>query len=235
MPTILITGFGPFPGAPYNPTMKLVRALARLRRPALADTRIVAHVFTTSYAAVDRELPDLIARHKPDALLMFGLHGRAKAIRIETRARNALALLPDASGRALRRGVIATGAPHARAMPMPARQLLAAARETRLPAVLSRDAGRYLCNYLCWRSAESGVRLAAFIHVPKVARFVRPKKSHESFRGDAKHRTRNPAAGFRARAFHARPGMTGYRFSTADLLRAGEKLLVALRATVNRT
>jgi len=25
MPTLLITGFGPFPGAPYNPTMKLVQ------------------------------------------------------------------------------------------------------------------------------------------------------------------------------------------------------------------
>lgn len=234
MPTILITGFGPFPGAPYNPTMKLVRALVKLRRPALAETTILAHLFKTSYAAVDRELPELIARHKPDALLMFGLHGRAKAIRIETRARNALALLPDASGKAFRRGLIAPGAPAAQRMPMPAPRLLAAARETGLPAVLSRDAGRYLCNYLSWRSAESGVRFAAFIHVPKVARIARPVRQ-PSFRGDAKHRTRNPAAGFRARAFCARPGMTGYRFTAADLLRVGEKLLVALNATVNRT
>jgi hypothetical protein len=36
MPTILITGFGPFPGAPYNPTINLVERLTRLRRPALA-------------------------------------------------------------------------------------------------------------------------------------------------------------------------------------------------------
>ena len=178
MPTILITGFGPFPGAPYNPTMKLVRTLARLRRPAQAETRIVAHIFKTSYAAVDRDLPDLIARHQPAALLMFGLHGRAKAIRIETRARNALALLPDASGRALRRGVIAPHAPPARRMPMPAQRLLAAARTTRLPAALSRDAERYLCNYLCWRSAERGVRLAAIVHVPPVRRFVWLKKEH---------------------------------------------------------
>ncbi|MBS0536947.1 MAG: pyroglutamyl-peptidase I [Proteobacteria bacterium] len=238
MPTILITGFGPFPGAPYNPTIKLVRALARLRRPALADAKIVAHIFTTSYAAVDRELPDLIARHKPDALLMFGLHGRARAIRIETRARNALALLPDASGKALRRGVIATGAPHARAMPMPARRLLAAARETRMPAVLSRDAGRYLCNYLCWRSAESGVRLAAFIHVPKVARFARPKKFSNGAAFSAHSRASgNPALGPRFREDERRMGMGLSKkvFSAADLLRAGEKLLVALHAAVNRT
>jgi pyroglutamyl-peptidase len=41
--TILVTGFGPFPGAPFNPTGPLVERLARLRRPALANTKIVLH------------------------------------------------------------------------------------------------------------------------------------------------------------------------------------------------
>jgi hypothetical protein len=86
---ILVTGFGPFPGAPFNPTGQLVERLARLRRPALNDVTIVPHVFQTSYAAVDHDLPKLIARHKPDALLMFGLASRSKTLRIETRARNA--------------------------------------------------------------------------------------------------------------------------------------------------
>ena len=92
--TILVTGFGPFPGAPFNPTGPLVQRLARLRRPALADTKIVPHIFPTSYAAVDRDLPKLIARHKPDALLMFGLAPRAKTLRIETRARNTARCCP---------------------------------------------------------------------------------------------------------------------------------------------
>jgi len=65
MPTVLITGFGPFPGAPVNPTTPLVRKLARLRRPGLANVRLVGHIFATSYSAVDRELPRLVARHKP--------------------------------------------------------------------------------------------------------------------------------------------------------------------------
>jgi len=208
MTTLLITGFGPFPGAPYNPTDKLVRALARLRRPALADVKLIGHVFETSYAVVDRELPGLIARHKPDALLMFGLHGRARTIRIETRARNALALLPDASGKAMRRGVIAPDAPSSLTMPIPAQALLAAARHARVPAVLSRDAGRYLCNYLCWRARAAvrseGPRLAAFVHVPPVARTPRP----------------------------TRPGKR--RWTQHDLARAGENVLLAMIAAVNR-
>ena len=57
--TILLTGFGPFPGAPFNPASSLPVRLATRRRPALHDVRRVAHVFRTSYAAVDAELPDM--------------------------------------------------------------------------------------------------------------------------------------------------------------------------------
>jgi pyrrolidone-carboxylate peptidase len=69
--TILITGFGPFPGAPYNPTGPLVSELARRRHPAFANVRRVAHVFPVSYEAVDRELPALLKRERPDALIML--------------------------------------------------------------------------------------------------------------------------------------------------------------------
>lgn len=178
--TILVTGFGPFPGAPFNPTGPLARRAAR-RRPALADVKIVTHIFPTSYAAVDRELPALIAEHKPDALLMFGLGQRARGLRVETRARNALALLPDAGGMSLGRRAIAVGSPTSMRLRTPARPLLAALRGLRPRATLSRDAGRYLCNYLCWRAAETaatgtGLRLAAFIHVPPVRRSPRRKR-----------------------------------------------------------
>jgi len=177
-PTILVTGFGPFHGAPFNPTGPLVLRLGKLRRPAMARAKIVSHIFPTSYDAVDRDLPKLIARYRPDALLMFGLATKARSLRIETRARNTLALLPDAMGNAPRRGAIAAGKPAALAMPAPVRRLLAAVRTTNVPAVLSRDAGRYLCNFLCWRAAEvavksSGLRLAAFVHVPPIARGAR--------------------------------------------------------------
>src|SRR6185437_949942 len=137
MTTILVTGFGPFPGAPFNPTAPLVARLARLRRPALADVTIVPHVFATSYTAVDTGLRRLIAKHRPDALLMFGLAPRTRFIRIETRARNALALLPDAGGAQPRGRAIAAGEPHALTMPAPAGRLLAAVRVARLPAALS--------------------------------------------------------------------------------------------------
>src|SRR5581483_8656352 len=94
--TILLTGFGPFPGAPFNPTEALVAQLAARRLPEFGGVRRAAHIFRVSYEAVDRELPGLIARERPDALLMFGLATRARHLRVETLARNALnCALPD--------------------------------------------------------------------------------------------------------------------------------------------
>jgi pyroglutamyl-peptidase len=171
---ILITGFGPFPGAPFNPTEPLVMALARPRHP-FANVCRVTHIFRVSYEAVDRELPALLAREQPDVLLMFGLAGRTKHVRIETRARNALArTLPDVGGRLPVTATIAPDAPATRPLRSPGQRLVKAAQSAGVPAALSRDAGRYLCNYLCWRAtAVTGTgapRLTAFIHVPLVRR-----------------------------------------------------------------
>ena len=108
---ILLTGFGPFPGAPFNPTGPLVEKLMRSRPLALTGVRRTSHVFRTSYEAVDRELPALLARTKPDVLVMFGLAARTRHVRIETRARNSYSrVIPDASGHRPRTGTIAPGA-----------------------------------------------------------------------------------------------------------------------------
>ena len=106
---------------------------------------------------------------------MFGLAGRTGYVRIETRARNAVTMLwPDAAQTRARKGSIADGADAQRFGPHTAK-LLRAAEGTGLDARASRDAGSYLCNYLSWRAieavnADNGPRLAAFVHIPPLAR-----------------------------------------------------------------
>lgn len=209
--TILITGFGSFPGAPFNPAGPLARRLARIRRPAFAGVTRIGHVFTTCYRAIDDELPALLARHRPDAVLMFGLATRTRHIRIETQARNALSAFPDASGHTAARLSIARDAPAHLPMRAPRAALLHAVRRGKIPARLSRDAGRYLCNYLYWRGLEAAARpggpaVVAFIHIPNVRR--------------PDHR-RTPVRGQAVR-----------RFACADLARTGEALLAAMVAAL---
>jgi pyroglutamyl-peptidase len=206
MTSVLITGFGRFPGAPFNPSGPLARAVAKRRRPAFDGIRRALHIFETSYAAVDRDLPKLLAQHKPDIVLMFGLAARTPFVRIETRARNAMSILfPDVRGFRPDEAAIARGKP-ALAGLAPFRHLLGATRAARVPARMSRDAGRYLCNYSYWRALEasrSGTPLAQFIHIPPVANGQRPK-------------------GRKRRTYHA------------ALVRAGEAILLALLAAHRR-
>jgi pyroglutamyl-peptidase len=175
-PCVLITGFGPFPGAPYNPTERLVSRLVRVRRPALADVKRIGHIFHVSYAAVDRELSTLLTEHHPDAVLMFGLAQRTPYARIETRARNTVtALWPDADHNRLGSSTITPHDIQSRTFGAHTAILLQAARNSGIWVKSSRDAGRYLCNYLCWKTTEvtgkeNGPRLAAFIHIPAMPR-----------------------------------------------------------------
>ena len=206
MTVVLITGFGRFPGAPFNPSRPLALALAKRRRPAFAGIDRTVHIFETSYAAVDRDLPKLIARHKPDIVLMFGLAARTRFVRVETHARNARSILfPDVSGHRPDERPIVRGKP-ALTGRAPFWRLLGAARAARVPTRTSRDAGRYLCNYVYWRALEAsrtGTPLAQFIHIPPVANSRRPPERKR-------------------------------RMTQAALLRAGEAILLALLVAQRR-
>jgi pyroglutamyl-peptidase len=207
---VVLAGFGPFPGAPVNPSTAIAQALARRRRPALAGLDRSVHVFATTYAAVDRDLPKLFANN-PDVVLIFGLAGRRRHICIETRARNALSVLfPDASGRRPSTGVIEGTGPDALFGRAPFRQLVGAARASKAPVRLSRDAGRYLCNYVYWRALQRAPHdgpLVQFVHIPALARRPRPR----------------------------RPGKTKWHAPAfAQVVAAAENLLIALAAARKR-
>lgn len=187
-PHILITGFRPFPGAPYNPTEKLVERLLRLRRPALDDVKQIGHIFPVTYSAVDRELPALIADHRPDVLLMFGLAARTPFMRVETRARNTVTQIwPDAEHAQVRSRTIVSGPESTRRFGPHTLRLLRVAQSTGVAVKSSLNAGYYLCNYLSWRALEAtrapaGPRLAAFIHVPLVPRGTEQVRKRNSSR-----------------------------------------------------
>jgi pyroglutamyl-peptidase len=232
MPTILLTGFGRFPGATFNPSGAVATRLARRRRPALADTRRLAHVFATSYDAVDRELPALLARVKPDIVVMFGVATRSRGVRVEERARNRIALLPDA-GRcrppaqtiALRKDALRN--------PLPLARLVNAARAASVATTHSRNAGSYLCNYAYWRGLEAagepdGPDVVVFVHVPPVA--VKETPRRPASRKPLKTLPGRPVKKKPPRTQRGRPAKPGTRqrhVSIDDLVRAGEAIVLA--------
>jgi pyroglutamyl-peptidase len=174
-PRLLVTGFGPFPGANHNPTAELMDWLAS---QALGPTCPPAEIATAIFPSQWRTLADmharLMARHEPDIAIHFGLHGRARAFHIEQCARNWKTAKPDATGQRTRSSPILSDKPRLLRAPHPAERLAVHLKRHGLPARPSNDAGGYLCNmvfYLSLARAHStgSPRSTLFIHVPPIA------------------------------------------------------------------
>ena len=173
MRPLLVTGFGPVPGMPRNPSAALAGAVGRvLRRSNAVDPKVL--VLRTADAAIPGTLQPALAE-RPVAVLMLGVASRARRIQVEVGARNrASRLYPDACGRAAARLDLDPGGPPARRSSVPA-QALAVLRRHGLDARPSNDAGRYLCNasYYAALAADCPV---LFVHIPPVPRTSRPRR-----------------------------------------------------------
>ena len=163
MTRILLTCFGPFPGAPANPSERVARRIARSRRLGIAGITADVQRFETVWTAVS-EAPGAIARWKPDAVVMFGLAGRRRHISIEQRGtRHWSALASDAAGKRLATRLRPDG--FSRRTRFNAASIAALLRRNGANCKVSRSAGTYLCN-ACYYSALGCDIPVVFIHIP---------------------------------------------------------------------
>ena len=164
-PRLLVTGFGPFPGMSRNPSAEIARRVAAAPRWRRLGVAAEALILPTTYAALADVLEPALAA-APDAVLMIGVAGRSRAVRIERQARNrASLLLPDAAGRRPQRLTLADG-PAARRLGTSPARLSALLRRHGVACRVSHDAGRYLCNAAYFR-ALAGPIPVLFVHIPK--------------------------------------------------------------------
>jgi pyroglutamyl-peptidase len=176
---ILVTGFGPFPGARRNPTALLMGALSRQRaRLERFGIELSCAVLPVQYAKVASMLQRFDGTEKPAAIVHFGLAARRKFLSIETRALNWLDLIDcDASGARASCRAIIPGAPSALRATFPAGEIAAALCRSGLTSRLSINAGNYVCNETLYLSlARSRARVVGFIHVPRPRRRAGSKR-----------------------------------------------------------
>jgi pyroglutamyl-peptidase len=174
--TVLLTGFGPFPGVPVNATMRLLPELARAAERQFPDVHLAAEILPTEWTAAPRLLERLLADLQPDLALHFGVSSRARGFEVERRARNACAAQPDAAGLLPVAAALSDdGAEHLPAS-LPVEHIVARLRRRGIPAFVSRDAGAYLCNATLYHSLSCGRRAPGrrigFVHMP--ASLARP-------------------------------------------------------------
>jgi len=168
--TILVTGFSPFPGAPINPTERLMHRLPRQLSNGQSGAEFIFRVLPTTWVAREDVTARLLSEIEPDAVVHFGVDGSRRTINIETRAVNrATRVRPDAAGKKPAGPVLTPGTVQYRSVTLPARPLRNAALSAGAPAEISTDAGTYLCNATLWDTLGSGIP-AIFVHVPSLPR-----------------------------------------------------------------
>ncbi|MBK9083353.1 MAG: hypothetical protein IPL88_15340 [Rhizobiales bacterium] len=169
---LLVTGFGPFPGARSNPTQRIVRALggAFAQRMARLGVRLERRILPVTWAGTPAALRDLEAELAPDAILHLGLAARRRTVTVERRAHNRnRPLSQDANGRRASARIVDAGAPATRAATVSIHSLVADLSRI-APTAPSNDAGAYLCNLALWTSLALGrARPVVFVHIPRPA------------------------------------------------------------------
>jgi len=97
--TILLTGFGPFPGASKNPSDLLAKAMSeRQISPLLARCELIGASLPTHWQNVRPALTSLLARHRPQIILHIGYASTSPGFQLETTAYNRTCDNPDIEG-----------------------------------------------------------------------------------------------------------------------------------------
>jgi pyroglutamyl-peptidase len=173
---VLVTGFGPFPGVPDNATGPVVAALAG--SAAMPGIELVTEIIPVLWTFARGVARDAAARAKPHAILHFGVSKRLKGFEIETRAFNLSGPKEDCAGSVWPRRPLDISGERMLEATLPPAILVRALRREGLPAQISKDPGRYLCNALFYwtlADAREGGPLVSFIHMPAFGADVSPR------------------------------------------------------------
>lgn len=164
MTRVLVTGFESFGGDRVNASQE---AVARIDVEALRarGVEVIRETLPVTFVGGPDALEAAIGQHLPDVVVCVGEAGGRGEVTPELNAVNdQVARIADNDGRQPA-GALDDGPAVLTATLDPA-QLVTAIRDAGIPARVSEDAGRYVCNAVFRASLTRFSGPAAFIHVP---------------------------------------------------------------------
>ncbi len=178
---VLITGYEPFGGDDFNPSLELAKSL---------DGSIYKdHVFRHASIPVNRkrtvlEMIKAIELYKPEIIINTGLAWGRTGISVERVAINVTDFpIPDNEGYISKNETIDESGPSAYFASIPIRAVTKAMLDNGIPAYVSNTAGTYCCNMLMYGTLNyiSKNKLqtrAGMIHVPFTPEQVAEKREN---------------------------------------------------------
>lgn len=166
--TLLVTGFEPFGGEPINPAELVAQALGA-HPPAVGGMRVVTASLPVDVGRLREALDQALSAARPTALLMLGQAAGRATIDLETLAVNQLAYgeAVDNGGHRVADAPIDADGPARLQSTLPFPDCARELARRGHPVSISRDAGRYLCNFVLYDVLRRYPRLpAGFVHLP---------------------------------------------------------------------
>ena len=170
-PTILLTGFGPFPGVPDNARARRGPRRAKAARDLFPAYDVVAEILPTEWVAAPQKVGDLLARPGTVLALHFGVSWQAEGFQIELVGRNRCTAIADAAGHLPAADCLLDDGPAELACTLPVERIVQRLTQLGVPVRTSTDAGGFLCNALLYRSLGAAdtlekPHLVGFVHLP---------------------------------------------------------------------
>ena len=168
MKRLLVTGFAPFGGDKVNPSWQAVRALPDV----VGVWELYKKELPVTFCGAPKALLAAMDETEPDAVLMVGLAGSRGMVTPERQGVNEIvARIPDNEGNQPNNEPVVPGGPEILYSTLPVEDMTEAIEALGIPARLSENAGRFVCNALLYsvlyelERSEDPVP-AAFVHVP---------------------------------------------------------------------
>ena len=163
---VLVTGFDSFGGESINPSWEAVKLLP----DEIHGAKIIKKQLPTEFIAGEKELLSALESTEPSLVICTGQAAGRAAVSIERVAINLrdASIADNAEFTPVDEPVSARGEA-AYFVTLPVKAMLAALKETGIPAELSLSAGSFVCNdilYTLLRSTQGTGIAAGFVHVP---------------------------------------------------------------------
>lgn len=175
-PTLILTGFGPFPGVPFNVSALFAQRLSAALCRTFPHLTVLCEILPVDWRAAPERLERLRETAGAPLFLHFGVSSKADGFILEQCAYNGAANVPDAAGALPPPARLLKGGAASLRASLPVARIAGRLESAGFPASPSTDPGRYLCNAVFYHSLlqaadTSARRLAAppltgFIHIP---------------------------------------------------------------------
>ncbi|CAK6442466.1 unnamed protein product [Pipistrellus nathusii] len=168
---VVVTGFGPFRQHLVNSSWEAVKELSKLGLGRDAEVELRTLQLPVDYREVKRRVTRIWEDLQPQLAVHVGVDSAAKAVVLEQRGRNRCYRETDARGFRPEHGggACVPGGPEVIESRVNLKAVRRRVAEEGVEVLVSRDAGRYVCDYTYYLSLHHGDGRAVLIHVPPLS------------------------------------------------------------------